>query len=55
MRKNMMLRLHVSSPLFTETGKADTTPTAGAYVLRWGETESIWYVDHYLAYCTSPG
>jgi hypothetical protein len=24
-------------------------------LLRWGETESIWYVGHYLAYCTSPG
>jgi hypothetical protein len=23
--------------------------------LRWGETESTWYIDHYLAYCTSPG
>jgi hypothetical protein len=22
--------------------------------LRWGETESTWYVGHYLAYCTSP-
>jgi hypothetical protein len=21
----------------------------------WGETESTWYVGHYLAYCTSPG
>jgi hypothetical protein len=23
--------------------------------LRWGETESTWYVGHYFAYCTSPG
>jgi hypothetical protein len=23
--------------------------------LGWGETESTWYVGHYLAYCTSPG
>jgi hypothetical protein len=23
--------------------------------LWWGETESIWYVAHCLAYCTSPG
>jgi hypothetical protein len=23
-------------------------------VFRWGETESTWYVGHYLAYCTSP-
>jgi hypothetical protein len=22
--------------------------------LGWSETESIWYVGHYLAYCTSP-
>jgi hypothetical protein len=21
----------------------------------WGETESTWYFDQYLAYCTSPG
>jgi hypothetical protein len=21
----------------------------------WRETESAWYVGHYLAYCTSPG
>jgi hypothetical protein len=24
-------------------------------VVGWGETESTWYVGHYLAYCTSPG
>jgi hypothetical protein len=24
-------------------------------VFGWGETESTWYVGHYLAYCTSPG
>jgi hypothetical protein len=23
--------------------------------LGWGETESTWYVGHYLAYCTAPG
>jgi hypothetical protein len=23
--------------------------------LGWGKTESIWYVDQYLASCTSPG
>jgi hypothetical protein len=23
--------------------------------LRWGKTESTWYVCHELAYCTSPG
>jgi hypothetical protein len=23
--------------------------------LRRGETESAWYVRHYLAYCASPG
>jgi hypothetical protein len=23
--------------------------------LGWGESESIWYISHYLAYCTSPG
>jgi hypothetical protein len=23
--------------------------------VRWGETESTWYVAHCLAYCTSPG
>jgi hypothetical protein len=23
-------------------------------LLGWGETESTWYVGHYLAYCTSP-
>jgi hypothetical protein len=23
--------------------------------LGWGETESTWYVGHYLVYCTSPG
>jgi hypothetical protein len=21
----------------------------------WGETESTWYIGHYLAYCTSSG
>jgi hypothetical protein len=24
------------------------------FFLGWGETESTWYVGHYLAYCTSP-
>jgi hypothetical protein len=23
-------------------------------VVGWGETESTWYVGHYLAYCNSP-
>jgi hypothetical protein len=23
--------------------------------VRWGETESTWYIGHCLAYCTSPG
>jgi hypothetical protein len=25
------------------------------YFFGWDETESIWYIGHYFAYCTSPG
>jgi hypothetical protein len=30
-------------------------PFSGYSFLGWGETESTWYIGHYLVYCTSPG
>jgi hypothetical protein len=37
----------------------EPTTTVGytilSFFLGWGETESTWYVGHYLAYCTGPG
>jgi hypothetical protein len=39
----------------TQQVTSSNNPSPSHSFLGWGETESTWYVGHYLAYCASPG
>jgi hypothetical protein len=55
MQQNQDLKFNYFKNIINTKTRIDVVSVLTFSFLVWDETDSNWYVDHYLSYCISPG